>query len=172
MTHTSRRAALAMTLLAPAVASQANASTEAADREAILAVVNAYFQHEGQGDMLAQADLMTDDRSMLYVGGRLTGPNRPRMVESHAAERRRAQEFPGVGYTFELRDIAVQAYNGDSALVMLETAPTRVIPRDLPPQKLAMLGASKKPYLVALMLVKQAGAWKIAFTGFVPTKAA
>jgi len=171
MSQPSRRAALAAALLAPAAASLASPSIGADDGEAILAVVNAYFRHEGKGDMLAQADLMTDDRSMLFVGGRRTGANRPRMADSHAAEQRFAQEFPGVGYTFELRDLALQSYNGDCAMVLLQTAPTRVIPAGMAADKVARLGPGKKPYLVALMLVKRAGVWKIAFTGFVPATA-
>lgn len=140
----------------------------AGDREDIMAVIGKYIEHEESGNMLAQGDLMTDDRSMVYVGGRLTGDNRKLMREQQDDQDKSAAQFPGVRYEVEIRDVRLQTYNGDSALATMEWFPTRVVPPSLPAETAAKLGPAKTPLIVAVMLVKQAGAWKIAFTTFVP----
>lgn len=139
----------------------------AGDKEDVMAVIHKYIQYEEQGDMIAQGKLMTNDRSMVYVGGRLTGDNRKLMQEQQDEETQHKKEFPGVHYKVEIKDLQMQLYNGDSALVICDWYPTRVVPAALPPETVKKLGPAKTPLIVALMLVKQQGDWKIASSTFV-----
>ncbi|MBL8257372.1 MAG: hypothetical protein JNJ62_12285 [Pseudoxanthomonas mexicana] len=143
-------------------------SAHAGDREDVLARITEYMAYEESGNLVAQGELMLDERSMVYPGGRSQGNNREGMAQQQAAQDAFAAEFPGVHYAFELRDVEVQVWNADSALAMFETVPTRIVPPSLPPEKVAKLGAPKIPLIVAVMLVKHQGAWKIAHTTFVP----
>jgi hypothetical protein len=140
----------------------------AGDREDILSVLDEYIAHGESADFIAQGELMTDDRAMMYVGGRLNGDNRKVMREQQDYQDRFAAEFPGVRYDIEIRDLEWQTYNGDSAILTFDWFPTRVVPPSLPAEKAAKLGPTKTPMIVAAVFVKQAGAWKIAFTAFVP----
>lgn len=140
----------------------------AGDREDVLARISEYMACEESGDLIAQGRLMLDGRSMVYPGGRAHGDNRERMRQQQADQDAFAAEYPGVRYAFELRDIQAQVWNGDSALVTFASLPTRVVPASLPRDKVARLGPSKIPLIVAVMLVKQQGDWKIAHTTFVP----
>jgi hypothetical protein len=140
----------------------------AGDREDVIARINEYMAYEESGDLVAQGGLMLDERSMVYPGGRTQGNNREGMAQQQAAQDAFAAEFPGVRYTFELRDVQAQVWNADSALAIFESVPTRIVPPSLPADKVAKLGTPKIPLIVAVMLVKQQGAWKIAHTTFVP----
>ena len=140
----------------------------AGDREDVMAVIEKYCQYEESGDMIAQGGLMTDDRSMVYVGGRVTGNNHQAMQEQQDYEDAHKKKFPGVHYEIEIKNEVVQLYNGDAALVTLEWYPTRVVPASLPPEKVKALEPAKTPLIVALLLVKQGTAWKIASSTFVP----
>lgn len=140
----------------------------AGDREDVLACINRYMEYEKSGNLIAQGELMLDERTMVYPGGRAGGDNRKGMQQQQAEQDEFAAEFPGVRYEFELRDVQVQVWNADSALVTFDSLPTRIVPPSLPPEKSAKLGPSKIPLIVAAMLVKQQGAWKIAHTTFVP----
>ncbi len=71
---------------------------------------------------------------MVYVGGRLTGDNRKLMQEQQQEEDQHKKEFPGVHYEIAIKDVQVQLYNGDSALVTCDWYPTRVVPASLPPE--------------------------------------
>ncbi|MBD9480162.1 hypothetical protein [Pseudoxanthomonas sp. PXM02] len=141
---------------------------QAGDREDVLARINEYMAHEQSGDLIAQGRLMLDERSMVYPGGRMHGNNREGMQRQQADQDAFAAAFPGVRYEFELRDIDTQVWNGDSALVTFDSVPTRIVPASLPPEAVAKLGPPKIPLIVAAMLVKQEGVWKIAHTTFVP----
>ena len=155
-------------LLAALAITAATGLARAGDREDVLAVIEKYSQYEEAGDMIAQGGLMTDDRSMVYVGGRITGDNHKSMREQQDYEDAHKKKFPGVHYEVELKNTVVQLYNGDAALATFDWYPTRVVPASLPPEKVKELEPAKTPLIVALLLVKQAGAWKIAFSTFVP----
>jgi len=139
----------------------------AGDREDVMAVIGKYIQYEEAGDMISQGKLMTNDRSMLYVGGRLTGDNRKLMQEQQQGEDQHKKDFPGVHYKVTIKDVQMQLYNGDSALVIVDWYPTRVVPASLPPETVKKLEPAKTPLIVGLMLVKQQGVWKIASSTFV-----
>lgn len=160
--HTRRLAALGALLLV--VAGHAHAG----DREDVLARITEYMAYEQSGDLVAQGELMLDERSMVYPGGRMHGNNREGMRRQQADQDAFAAKFPGVHYTFELRNVDVQVWNADSALVTFDSVPTRIVPASLPKEDVAKLGQPKIPLIVAAMLVKQQGAWKIAHTTFVP----
>lgn len=141
---------------------------QAGDHEDVMAVIDRYVEFEESGNMLAQGDLMTDDRAMVYVGGRLTGDNRKVMREQQDYQDKFATEFPGVHYQIEIKDMRLQTWGGATALATFDWYPTRVVPATLPAAQAAKLEPAKTPLIVAMVLVKQAGAWKIAFTTFVP----
>jgi hypothetical protein len=143
-------------------------SAYAGDREDVLATINQYMEYEKSGNLIAQGELMLDERTMVYPGGRAGGDNRKGMQQQQAEQDQFTAEFPGVRYEFELRDVQVQVWNADSALVTFDSLPTRIVPPSLPAEKTAKLGSPKIPLIVAVMLVKQQGAWKIAHTTFVP----
>ena len=140
----------------------------AGDREDVLAVIDQYMAHEESGDLIAQGALMVDGRSMVYPGGRAIGDNDKGMQRQQSEQDRFAAEFPGVRYAYELRDVQLQVWNADSAMVVFDSVPTRIVPPSLPPETVAKLGQGKVPLIVAAMLVRQQGAWKIVHTTFVP----
>ncbi len=140
----------------------------AGDREDVLATIDQYMAYEKSGNLIAQGELMLDERTMVYPGGRAGGDNRKGMAQQQADQDKFAAEFPGVRYEFELRDVQVQVWNADSAMVTFDSLPTRIVPPSLPAEKTAKLGLPKIPLIVAAMLVKQQGVWKIAHTTFVP----
>lgn len=142
---------------------------QAGDKEDIAAVIEKYRVLEEKADFIAQGDLMTNDRVMMYPGGRQSGDNRKGMREQQDFIDKYHVEFPGVGYEVDIRNMEIRSW-GDSAMVTLEWYPTRVVPKSLPPEKVAKLGPAKTPVLAAVMLVKLQGVWKIVFTGFMPLK--
>jgi hypothetical protein len=146
----------------------ASGSAYAGDREDILASINQYMTYETSGNLVAQGELMVDERSIVYPGGRVQGNNRKGMEQQQADQDKFTAEFPGVHHEFELRDVQVQIWNADSAMVTFDSLPTRIVPPSLPPEKVAKLGSPKIPLIVAVMLVKQLGTWKISHTTFVP----
>lgn len=154
--------------LATVLALGASGLAAAGDREDVLKVLDQYIQHEQTGNMIAQGKLMTDDRAMVYVGGRLTGDNRKVMQEQQQDEDKHAKEFPGVHYKITTKDVRVQTWNGTTALATMDWYPTRVVPASLPAEKVKALEPAKTPMIVALVFVKQQGVWKIAFSTFVP----
>lgn len=143
-------------------------SAHAGDREDVRVVIDQYMAYEQSGNLAASGELMLEERSMVYPGGRTLGNNRQGLAQQQAAQDAFTAEFPGVRYEFELRNVEVQVWNADSALATFDTLPTRIVPPSLPPEKIAQLGTPKIPLIVAAMLVKQQGAWKIAHTTFVP----
>jgi hypothetical protein len=90
------------------------------------------------------------------------------MEQQQADQDKFTAEFPGVRHEFESRDVQVRIWNADSAMVTFDSLPTRIVPPSLPPEKVAKLGSPKIPLIVAVMLVKQQGTWKISHTTFVP----
>jgi hypothetical protein len=146
----------------------ASGSAYAGDREDILASINQYMTYETSGNLVAQGELMVDERSIVYPGGRVQGNNRKGMEQQQADQDKFTTEFPGVHHEFKLRDVQVQIWNADSAMVTFDSLPTRIVPPSLPPEKVAKLGSPKITLIVAVMLVKQLGAWKISHTTFVP----
>lgn len=146
----------------------ASGSAYAGDREDILASINQYMTYETSGNLVAQGELMVDERSIVYPGGRVQGNNRKGMEQQQADQDKFTAEFPGVHHEFELRDVQVQIWNADSAMVTFDSLPTRIVPPSLPPEKVAKLGSPKIPLIVAVLLVKQLGTWKISHTTFVP----
>lgn len=146
----------------------ASGSAYAGDREDILASINQYMAYETSGNLVAQGELMVDERSIVYPGGRVQGNNRKGMEQQQADQDKFTAEFPGVRHEFELRDVQVRIWNADSAMAMFDSLPTRIVPPSLSPEKVAKLGSPKIPLIVAVMLVKQQGTWKISHTTFVP----
>ena len=146
-------------------------AAHAGDHDDVLASIARYMEYEKSGDMIAQGGLMLNERSIVYPGGRVHGDNRREMERQQAEQDQFAAEFRGVHYEFELRDLEVQIWNADSALVTFESFPTRIVPASLPPDRVARLGPPKVPLIVAMLLVKQQGEWKIAHTTFVPRSA-
>ena len=143
-------------------------SAHAGDREDVLAAIAQYMEYEKSGNLIAQGELMLDERSIVYPGGRIQGDNRKGMQQQQADQDKFAAEFPGVHHEYELRDVQVKIWNADSAMVTFDSLPTRIVPQSLPSGKVAKLGSPKVPLIVAVMLVKQQGAWKISHTTFVP----
>ena len=156
-----------LVLLALGLAS-ATGHVHAGDHEDVVAVIDQYMAHEQSGDLIAQGKLMVDGRTMVYPGGRAIGENDKGMQRQQEELDRFAEEFPDVRYEYEVRDVHVQMWNGDSAMVIFDSVPTRIVPPSLTPAKVAKLGQAKVPLIVAAMLVKQQSAWKIVHTTFVP----
>jgi hypothetical protein len=166
--HERRRTPKAFLFPCALVLASISGCAHAGDREDVLAVIEQYMAHEKSGDMIAQGALMIDGRSMVYPGGRAIGDNDEGMQRQQSEQDRFTAEFPGVRYEYELRDVQVQVWNADSAMVVFDSVPTRIVPPSLPPGKVAKLGEAKVPLIVAAMLVRQQGAWKIVHTTFVP----
>jgi hypothetical protein len=165
-------------ILVPCVARAGHAQREA-DLTAINRLIDQYAQTDDAGDMAAQAELMTADR--VYVGS--DGGRRTDQGLNMRSQQARIDELkklaPNTRWFSEGRDRLIRFYgNGTVAVASFYFYRTRVVPGDLPPEKVRLLGADPPPVAITHVLVKEGGAWRIAHTqvtpmiptGFVPAR--
>lgn len=151
-------ATLVLALAHPAAAQQ-----KKSDIEEIEALVADYTRFEDAGDMLAQAKLMVADRWWHGIGGRRTDNALYMKVqdEGMAASRKR---YPGLHTIRETRDLMVRLVTPTVAVSSFTWFANRIIPPDLPPDKVTALGPAPVPAVYSLVWVKQADGWKIVST--------
>lgn len=139
------------------------AQPKKSDAEEIEALVADYTRYEDSGDMASQAKLMTADRWWHGVGGRHTDNALYMKVQEEAAAAFR-KRYPGFQSIREVRDLRVKLIAPTVAVASFMWVNNRIIPGDLPADKVAALGPAPIPVFYSLVWVKQADGWKIANT--------
>lgn len=137
---------------------------QAGDKEDIEAVINEYNRLDEVGDMMAQARLMTADRLYVFPGGRYTSQANQTWnmkMQQEGADRAKKLD-PGSKSFITAVDPVIRVYG--TAAVANYIRYTVIIPsaeRTGPPPQ-------TPPIIITLVLVKEAGAWKIALSHFSP----
>src|SRR4029434_4681581 len=105
--------------------------------------------------MASQARMMTTDRWWHGVGGRHTDNAQYMKIqeESIAASRKR---YPGLQNIREVRDLKIRLIAPTVAVTSFMWVNNRIIPGDLPTDKVAALGPAPIPAFYSLVWVKQA----------------
>src|SRR5262245_26910296 len=139
------------------------AQSKKSDIEEIEALVAEYSKYEDTGDMVSQAKMMTADRWWHGIGGRHTDNALWMKIqdEQMAANRKR---YPGVQNVREVRDLKVKLIAPTVAVSIFMWVNNRIVPGDLPPEKVTALGPAPIPAYYSQVWVKQADGWKIAST--------
>jgi hypothetical protein len=118
---------------------------------------------EDAGDMASQARMMTTDRWWHGVGGRHTD-NAPVHEDPGRIDRRIRKRYPGLQNIREVRDLKIRLIAPTVAVTSFMWVNNRIIPGDLPADKIAALGPAPIPAFYSLVWVKQADGWRIAST--------
>jgi len=139
------------------------AEQKKSDVEEIEVLVYDFTRYEDSGDMASQAKLMTADRWWHGVGGRHTDNALYMKVqeEAIAASRKR---YPGLQSMREVRELKVKMIAPTVAVSSFMWFNNRIIPGDLPADKVGALGPAPIPAFYSLVWVKQPDGWKIANT--------
>lgn len=138
------------------VANQAKKS----DVEEVEALVHEYTRLEDAGDMQTQTRLIAADRWWHGIGGRRTDNALYMRMQEEAIGNNR-KRFPGVKAIREVRDLRVRLVAPTVAVASFTWFNNRLIPPDLPQDKVQALGPAPIPQVVSLVWVKQAEGWKI-----------
>jgi hypothetical protein len=130
------------------------------DLEEIEALVNDYTRLEDAGDMATQARMMATDRWWHGIGGRRTDNVQWMKVqdESLAASRKR---YPGLQTVREVRDLKVRVIAPTVAVASFTWFANRIVPPDLPADKVTALGPAPIPVVYSLVWVRQSEGWRI-----------
>lgn len=126
------------------------------DRDAIEAVVHEYLRTDDAGELDAQAELMTDDRSWQVSGA---GRRLDQAKNMEIQKKARAASDDTSTTVSEARDLVIRLFSDDVALASFYWYST-VLP--------APEGGQPAPTLVSHVLVKEGADWKIAHTHISP----
>lgn len=138
----------------------------AGDKEDVEAFIKRYSQLEDARDMTTQSQMMTADRTWIGVGGRRTD-NAAWMDVQQTRMDHAGKAFPGVEFRREVRNLHVRLM-GSVAVASYHWYNNRIIPGDLPAEKVKQLGSPPKPITVTQVLTKEDNTWKIAHTHISP----
>lgn len=153
--------ALAMFALSWATATYAQ--SKKSDIEEIEALVAEYTRYEDSGDMTSQERMMTVDRWWHGIGGRHT--DNPLYMKVQAEQFAQARKrYPGLQNIREVRDLKVKVIAPNVAVCSFMWVNNRIIPGDLPSDKVTALGPAPIPQFYSLVWVKQSDGWKISST--------
>jgi hypothetical protein len=133
------------------------------DLEDVESLVYEFSRLEDSGDMTSQARLMVADRWWHNVGGRRTdnAVNMKIQNEAFVVSRKR---YPGLQVIREVRDLKTRLIAPTVAVASFTWVANRIIPPDLPSDKVQALGPAPIPVVVSMVWVKQADGWKIVNT--------
>lgn len=134
-------------------------SVFAADKDDIQALIDEYVHLES--NLAAQAKLMTDDRIMISAGRRQTD-NATNMKVQIANEAVLEKLDPGAELTVTAEDPIIRVY-GETAIASFYRY-WDVVPSAEAVKESGEFPSGPPPDIVTLVLVKQAGAWKIVHT--------
>lgn len=133
---------------------------QAGDKEDIEAVINEYNRLDEVGDMMAQAKLMTADRLYVFPGGRYTSQANQTWnmkMQQEGADRAKKLD-PGSKSFITAVDPIIRVYG--TAAVANYIRYTVIMPST------GQTAPQTPPIIITLVLVKEAGAWKIALSHF------
>jgi len=151
-----------MCLAAPLMAGQAkDASAE------LEALVMEYTRLEGLMDMQTQSKFIAPDRIWLGVGGRRTDNAIFMKVqeEGYAEQKKR---YPNLRRHVECRDLHIRLIGDNVAVTSFVWYYNRIIPGDLPAEKVEMLGQDPVPNTMSLVWERRGSNWLIVNTHISP----
>lgn len=142
------------------VAMPAAAQAAKTPEQEIEALVMEFTRYEDSGDMMAQSRLIAPDRWWHGIGGRRTDNALWMKVQQEGFEASQ-KRYPGVRYMREVRDLRIRMVAPTVAVSSFVWFVNRVIPPDLPADKVQALGLVAVPLSNSLVWVRQADGWKI-----------
>jgi hypothetical protein len=151
-----------LTFVVPAAAQGAKTP-----EQEIEALVMEYTRLEDATDMATQSRMIAPDRWWHGASGRRTD-NATWMKVQQEGFANTAKRYPGLHTTREVRDLKVKMLAPTVALASFTWFPNRVIPGDLPPEKVQALGLPPIPQIISLVWVRQSDGWKIASSHISP----
>ena len=135
---------------------------QAGDKEDIEALIKRYTELEDASDMMAQSQMMIADRTWVGVGGRKTD-NAMWLDVQQAYMDNFQKRYPGVEVRREVRNLQIRLM-GNVAVATFHWYSNRIIPADLPSEKVKMLGLPAVPATWTQVWTKEGNTWKIAHT--------
>ena len=139
---------------------------QAGDKEDIEALIKRYTELEDASDMTAQSQMMIADRTWVGFNGRKTD-NAAWMDLQQVNRDNFEKRFPGVECRREGRNLQIRLM-GNVAVATFHWYANRIIPADLPSEKVKMLGLPPVPVTHTQVLTKEGNTWKIAHTHVSP----
>jgi len=146
--------ALALASPVPAEPSQEQAKKE------LRVLVQEYTILEDAMDMEAQSKLMAEDRIWHGIGGRRTDNALWMKVQQESLDSFK-EMFPNVKFYREVRDLHIRLVGDKAAVTSFTWAANRILPGDLSPEKVKLLGPDPVPIVLSLVWQKQKDGWKI-----------
>ncbi len=153
---------VALALAVPVIAEQAMS-----DEEQLKDLVLEYTRLEDAVDMQTQSNFMAADRVWVGIGGRRTDNALWMKVQDESFQQFQ-QRFPGVKIYREVRDLHIRLMGSNAAITSFTWAANRIIPADLPAEKVEMLGRPPIPTCFSVVWEKQGNTWKIVHTHVSP----
>lgn len=145
----------------------AGQSTKSDAHDELKSLVHEYTSYEDAGDMVGQAKLMVPDRWWHGIGGRRTDNELYMKMQQQLFSNAR-KRYPGVTFMREVRDLETRLVAPTVAITSFTWFVNRLIPPDLPADKVQALGPAPIPNTVSLIWVRQAEGWRIISTHMSP----
>lgn len=149
------------------VQGQTAAQSARTPEQEIEALVMEYTRLEDITDMATQSKMIAPDRWWHGAGGRRTD-NATWMKVQQEGFANTAKRYPGLHTMREVRDLKVRVLAPSVALASFTWFPNRMIPGDLPADKVQALGLAPIPQVMTLVWVRQTDGWKIVSTHISP----
>ena len=164
-----RPASLAAAVICVALSSSATFAEQSrkSEQDELRSLVVEYTRLEDAGDMAAQSKLMAADRIWHGIGGRRTDNALYMKMQEHSIGNSR-KRYPGVTFMREARDLEIRLLAPTVALTSFTWFANRLIPPDLPADKVQALGPAPIPQTISMVWVRQQDGWKIASTHMSP----
>lgn len=126
----------------------------------IEALVMEYTRLEDAADMATQSKMIAPDRWWHGAGGRRTDNAMWAKVQQEGFDAT-SKRYPGLRTMREVRDLRVKMVAPTVAVASFIWFPNRLIPGDMPPEKVQALGLPPIPQVVSIVWARQADGWKI-----------
>jgi hypothetical protein len=146
------------TVLAGAMPAAAQAGKT--PEQEIEALVMEYTRLEDAADMATQSKMIAPDRWWHGAGGRRTDNAMWAKVQQEGFDAT-GKRYPGLRTMREVRDLKVKLVAPTVAVASFIWYPNRLIPGDMPPEKVQALGLAPIPQVVSLVWARQSDGWKI-----------
>ena len=124
------------------------------------ALVMEYTRLEDAMDMMEQSKLIVDDRTWHGVGGRRTNNPLWMKVQQENWDAFKVA-FPNVKFHTEVRDLHIRLIGDNAAVTSFTWFANRIVPGDLPIEKVEQLGRNPVPTVISLVWENRPDGWKI-----------
>ncbi len=157
-----RSRVIVVTVVAITLATAAGVYAQAGKtpEQEIEALVMEYTRLEDAADMATQSRMIAPDRWWHGAGGRRTDNAMWARVQQEGFDAT-GKRYPGLRTMREVRDLRVKMVAPTVAVASFIWFPNRLIPGDMPPEKVQALGLPPIPQVVSMVWARQADGWKI-----------